>query len=403
LAQLEAAERRLEAERGAGGPAGAAGKRAKGSSTGRGKGSARNGAGAEVAVLRALVARALAEATDIDDRDHEQTADAAEDGWDADEAWDERDAWSPDPDDAEGTPTARGRWASRRKWEAFEDARPIPVEGGLAARTKRGPIGSTWWSQRFLGAIESVLVGGRLERGRSYARRGQVIDLAVRPGLVEAQVQGSRATPYRVRLAMPVVPDADWEQIIGTLGAQAGYAARMLAGELPHEVEAVFGAEGASLFPGPGSRLTTDCTCPDWANPCKHIAAVCYLVAEEFDRDPFAVLAWRGRDRAAVLGRLRALRGAATSAPTEPIDQAAHGPAPSPLADSVLGFWKAGPELADVRVRPEAAQLPGAVLRHLARGLLEVRGHDVGALLDPAYADLAAAAARRSVEAAGEG
>jgi uncharacterized Zn finger protein len=358
---------------------------------------------AELARLRALLADALAQDLALDDEDPEED----EDAWDQDEV-DGGDAWDADDDDADdgdeeeddAYDDAYGPWggrSSRRGWEDYAPAKPIRVEGGLAARSRRGPIGETWWSKRFLDAIESVMVGGRLGRGRTYARQGQVIDLMVRPGLIEARVQGSRTTPYRVRLAMPVVPDDDWDRIVAALGAQAGYAARMLAGELPHEVEDVFSAEGASLFPAPHARLTTDCTCPDWANPCKHVAAVCYLVAETFDRDPFAVLAWRGRDREAVLAQLRRLRTDRAEASPPVAEAVAPAVTAPPLGECVLGFWKAGPELADVRVRPEAAELPGAVLRHLATGLIEVRGRDVADLLAPAYADLTAAAARRAV------
>jgi len=329
-----------------------------------------------------------------EDEDEEGRAGGGREPWASDRREEE---WDPEDDEWEG-------WSPRRsggRWERFAPSKPIPVEGGLAARSRRGEIGSTWWSKRFLSAIESVMVGGRLGRGRTYARQGQVLDLRVDAGLIEAQVQGSRATPYRVRLAMPVVPDADWDAIVAALAAQAGYAARMLAGELPPEVEDVFSAEGASLFPAPHARITTDCTCPDWANPCKHVAAVCYLVAEAFDRDPFAVLAWRGRDREAVLRELRRLRAtgadAAPAPEPDPVVPAVPAVEAPPLGDCLLGFWKAGPALAQLRVRPEAAELPGAVLRHLPPGLLEVKGRDVGEVLGPAYADFAAAAARRAL------
>ena len=322
-------------------------------------------------------------------------------GWDPGETWDERDAW-----------------------EEFPPSKPIPVEGGIEARTRRGAIGSSWWSRRFLDAIEAVLVGGRPGRGRAYARRGQVIDLDVRPGRIEAQVQGSRETPYRIRLTLPVVPEEDWERILAALGAEAGFAAKMLAGDLPHEVEDVFIAEGASLFPGPHARLTTECTCPDWANPCKHIAAVCYLVAEGFDRDPFAVLAWRGRARAAIIEELRRRR-TNHEPPGDAADPAAAGNAAAgnaaagnaaaaphhapragsaPLAECIDTFWHAGPELELVRIRPEAPELATAVLRHLPRGLVEVRGKDVVEHLGPAYEEISAVAARRAVGGdAGEG
>ena len=285
-------------------------------------------------------------------------------------------------DEPEGT--RGGRW-----WDDHP-GKPIPVEDGIAATTRRGPIGATWWSRRFLASLEAVLVGGRMERGRSYARKGQVVSLAVGPGAVVAVVQGSRPEPYRVRLAMPEVADEEWERIIVTLGSQARFAARMLAGELPPEVEDVFEATGASLFPAPHARLVTECTCPDFENPCKHIAAVCYLVAELFDRDPFQVLMWRGRDRAAVVDALRALRSAGEPepAPAAPAGPGGAGGAGAPPAEAELspeGFWAAGPGLSDVHVRPVAAPVPDAVLRQLPRDLVRVRGRDLADVLSVAY------------------
>lgn len=278
---------------------------------------------------------------------------------------------------------------------------PIKVEGGLAAKSKRGAIGETWWSKRFLDAVEPYLVGGRSGRGRNYARRGQVVELSVAPGLVSALVQGTRRAPYRVRIAMPAASPEQWERVLVSLASQAGYAASMLAGELPHEAEEVFLAAGVALLPGPGSRLTSDCSCPDWANPCKHVAAVCYLAAEQFDSDPFALLAWRGRSRDEVLARLRELRGAGVEATTKPV--AAPALAIRPLEECVVGFWKAGPELASVQVRPTASEAVGAVLRQVSRGLVEVRGHDLSEVLAPAYQEMATAAGKRALSSSSSG
>ena len=148
-----------------------------------------------------------------------------------------------------------GEWRSRRDWTRFRPAKRIPVEDGLELRSRRGAIGESWWSRRFLSAVESILTGGRLTRGRTYARQGQVIDLGIGSGLVVAQVQGSRRTPYGVQISMPAASDVRWEAIVDTLAGQAGYAARLLAGELPHEIEDVFAEAGVALFPERGSHL----------------------------------------------------------------------------------------------------------------------------------------------------
>jgi uncharacterized Zn finger protein len=185
-------------------------------------------------------------------------------------------------------------------------ARPIRVEGGLVARSERGAIGSTWWSRRFVAVLESLSMGGRLTRGRTYARKGQVLTLTVRPGAVSSTVQGSRPQPYQVSIGFAVLGDDAWQAVESALASQALYRAQLLAGELPGELEEVFAAAGAPLFPGSSRELAMRCTCPDVAVPCKHIAATFYLLAERLDDDPFELLLWRGRSRADLLADLAA-------------------------------------------------------------------------------------------------
>ncbi|GIJ21202.1 SWIM zinc finger family protein [Micromonospora lutea] len=186
--------------------------------------------------------------------------------------------------------------------------RPRRVDGGLRARSTRGAIGVSWWSRRFLEVLESFALGTRLTRGRSYARAGQVLRLNVAPGVVSAVVQGSRPTPYQVSVALPPFPVRLWARIEGELAAQAFFSARLLAGDLPAELEELFVAAGAPLFPAAVTDLDQRCSCPDVAVPCKHLAATFYLLAEAFDADPFTLLHWRGRSRSELLARLRRLR-----------------------------------------------------------------------------------------------
>ena len=171
--------------------------------------------------------------------------------------------------------------------------------------------------------LEAAGVGGRLARGRTYARRGQTVSLQVDAGAATARVQGSAARPYRVRIGVPTLDKAQWTAVLDALAADASLTAAMLAGELPREVEDVVGAQGVALFPAGRGDLAMDCTCPDATVPCKHLAAVFYLLAERFDADPFAVLALRGRDRETVLDELRARRTRAPEAPPLPTDPAA--------------------------------------------------------------------------------
>jgi uncharacterized Zn finger protein len=295
-----------------------------------------------------------------------------------------------DEDDEVWEEDESGEWRARRDWSRFTPAKRIPVEDGLELRSRRGVIGESWWSRRFLSAVESILTGGRLTRGRTYARQGQVIDLGIGSGLAVAQVQGTRRTPYGVQITMPAASDERWEAIVETLAGQAGYAARLLAGELPHEIEDVFAQAGVALFPERGSHLITNCTCPDWATPCKHAAAVCYLMAEAFDDDPFLLLAFRGREREALLAELRARRGAPIDGSGSEDSSSFDPILPSPpLFEDVSTFWQPGPDLADVHCLPRATEIPGAVLRLLPRGVLVARGREVADLLEAAYARLA--------------
>jgi uncharacterized Zn finger protein len=190
----------------------------------------------------------------------------------------------------------------------FPTAAPIRVEGGLVARSTRGGIGEQWWSRRFIEVMESFALGGRLTRGRNYARKGQVISLDVEPGEVSATVQGSRVTPYQVRSGLAKFTELVWAKAEVVLAEQAIHSARLLAGEFPPELEPVFAGIGAPLFPARLTDLKMSCSCPDQVIPCKHLAAACYLLAERFDDDPFLILRWRGRPREQLLGRLRELR-----------------------------------------------------------------------------------------------
>ena len=352
---------------------------------------------AELTRLRARLLEALDldeddTATDGEDSEHGEHGEDMEDVFDADDEAgfddDIGEVWEADES---------GEWRARRDWSTFTPSKRIPVDDGLALRSRRGAIGEKWWSRRFLAAVESILTGGRLARGRTYARQGQVIDLGIGSGLVVAQVQGTRRAPYGVQISMPAVSDARWSAIIETLAGQAGYAARLLAGELPHEIEEVFADVGVALFPERGSHLVANCTCPDWATPCKHAAAVCYLIAEAFDDDPFLLLAFRGRERDALLAELRERRGgkgeeAAADSATSAVEES---PAP-PLSAQLSDFWKAGSGLADVHCLPRATEVPEAVLRLLPRGTLVVRGRDVADLLEAAYFRMTSGAEARA-------
>lgn len=258
----------------------------------------------------------------------------------------------------------------------FPSAKPVAVNGGIKARSKRGAIAQSWWSSRFIGVLESMGLGGRLQRGRRYARTGQVIEMTVDAGLVSAQVQGSRPKPYRVRISMTAYDKAQWSTLERALADKAWYAAQLLSGSMPEDLEEVFAEAGLPLFPESGKDLKMDCSCPDWGVPCKHVAAVCYLLAESFDEDPFRILAWRGRERDDLLGNLRALRSSAKGQPAGGTTRV------TPLADSLDAYFTSP---IDIPTYQPAELPPDAVLRQLPALPLQVRGVSLIDLLRPAY------------------
>lgn len=196
---------------------------------------------------------------------------------------------------------------SRDEWGWYKRAakQPPPARG---IKLKKSAV--TWWGQRWVQALErmSRAYSNRLPRGRSYARAGRTHDLTVRAGRVTAKVTGSRPTPYRVTVALAQLDDAVWNEAIAAMAAKAQFCAELLAGEMPRDIDAAFGPAGASLFPMKPADLVTACTCPDVANPCKHIAATHYVLGEALDRDPFLLFELRGRSKAQVLEALRAAR-----------------------------------------------------------------------------------------------
>jgi uncharacterized Zn finger protein len=264
----------------------------------------------------------------------------------------------------------------------FEGGRPIEVEGGIKARSTRGRIGEQWWSRRFTTILEAICAPGRLQRGRAYARKGQVLEMSVAAASVTARVQGSRETPYDVRITIPAYGDRDWSRIQQALAASALYRAQLLAGAMPPEIVEVFAELGLPLFP---DALDMTCSCPDWGVPCKHASAVLYLLAEAFDDDPFLVLAWRGRDRDTLLDALRGTVAAEAAAVDDPlhVDDV-------PLEDLLADFYAPTVSLGRLRELPGGpAAPPELLLRALDPPPVKVRHIPLVDLLKPAYRALA--------------
>jgi uncharacterized Zn finger protein len=245
-------------------------------------------------------------------------------------------------------------------------SRPRAAKGGIKAQSKRGTFGESWWAKRWIAVLEGFDIGARLGRGRSYARRGQVLSITIDKGLVKAKVQGSRPSPYSVTIKLKVLVAADWQKLATLLSQQAIFTAKLLAGEMQQDIEQAFKGAGLSLFPAKLKDLETECSCPDWSNPCKHIAAVYYLLGEEFDRNPFLIFKLRGMSREELVGlldagRQKAPRGRKNPQSTIRNPQSEMSPPPAPLVAEASDFW-GGSGLADdlfgeVRVPPAPAAL----------------------------------------------
>jgi uncharacterized Zn finger protein len=196
-------------------------------------------------------------------------------------------------------------WRPWERGDGYAPARRRTPANGLKARSRRGPIGSTWWGRRWIEGLRAFGWENRLERGRTYARGGQVVRFRIAPGQIDAKVQGSRPAPYQVRIAVRPIPDRGWTAASRALARRPGLVGALLTGEMPSSVEEAFAASKVPLFPSTDRDFQTDCSCPDWANPCKHVAAVHFLVGEALDRDPFLLFELRGRPKERFLSDLR--------------------------------------------------------------------------------------------------
>ena len=165
-----------------------------------------------------------------------------------------------------------------------------------------------WWVQRWIDLLNSYRFKKRLERARNYAKEGNVLSIEFKGPKVLAKVQGTAPEPYEVSLSIDPFSEEDWNYVVETMAEQAVYSAYLLAGEMPHNIEKVFTANGLSLFPFTLSDIHSRCSCPDPQNPCKHIGAIYYQFGDRFSEDPFVLFQLRGRTKEQILDDLRRLR-----------------------------------------------------------------------------------------------
>lgn len=166
----------------------------------------------------------------------------------------------------------------------------------------------TWWGKKFIEALEQLSDAGRLSRGRSYASNGKVKSFGIKDGIVTAQVRGSvnpyfgvyKEPLYTTTIEFQPISAAKWAAAIALIASRASLISRLLLNEIPDNIEDSFALLGLNLLPHSKKDFDAQCSCPDWGNPCKHIAGVYYLVAAELDRDPFLLFELRGLSREAL-------------------------------------------------------------------------------------------------------
>ena len=234
------------------------------------------------------------------------------------------------------------------------------------------------WSDAWLDALLAFSHPGRMRRGRRYANEKAIKDLEIKPGEIHAQVKDGRKT-YQVDIHYPPLDDATWDRIIDQLASQALYSAKLLQGEIPSEIIEVIQKTGADLFPT-ATDLDAQCTCPDWEVPCKHIAGVYYYLAEQFEKDPFLLLYFRGRAKEDLLDALRAHRAPASSQETPQTVQLFQDP---PLSEKLEHYWELGPELSHISFQISRPTTPMPHFKRL--GKPPFTGLDLTELLRPVY------------------
>jgi len=240
----------------------------------------------------------------------------------------------------------------------------------------------TWWGQRFIAALEQFTDPARLGRGRSYASGGRILDHTLANGTVTARVRGSinpyfgvyKEPIYRTSIKIKPISSANWTKAIRTIASRADLVTKLLMNEMPDTIENAFSGLGLHLLPHSESDFETHCSCPDWANPCKHIAGVYYLLASELDRDPFLMFELRGLSRDALhaelvrspLGQILSSALKSEEVPAvEPVESYYTRPArePDAMVASHKEFWTGAKRLPPPPSAPSQPGVPALLIK----------------------------------------
>ena len=242
-------------------------------------------------------------------------------------------------------------------------------------------MSKTWRGRRFLEVLESFTEAGRLARGRQYLSNHRVSRWEIRGNRVEATIRG-KINPYYGIHEVPVydtwltftpIPHEAWDEALSLIGSRAGYISRLLFNEMPDEIERPLSELGVNLLPSNQADVASGCSCPDYENPCKHVAALYLLLAGRLDQDPFLLFELRGLSRAELIQRLRAtplgtaLASALDEAPPPPQSAASFftRPVEQALPDKVSPrtFWRGQRKLPAGVEPPPPAAVSGILIR----------------------------------------
>jgi len=165
---------------------------------------------------------------------------------------------------------------------------PVIIEGRTLAKS--------WWGKAWNLNLESYAdYGNRIARGKSYVRSNMVLDLKIFKGRVVAKVQGSRSKPYEVEIKIDTLDNKKWEQVTALCNHRIDSLEQLIEGKFPKELEVLFTERKYGMFPSP-KEIHFDCSCPDWASMCKHVAAVLYGVGARLDVNPMLFFELRALD-----------------------------------------------------------------------------------------------------------
>lgn len=238
----------------------------------------------------------------------------------------------------------------------------------------------TWWGQKFIEAIEKLTDSGRLSRGKSYARGNKVKSFDIDGSLVIAQVRGSinpyfdvyQEPLYNTVIDFEPISKAKWAAAIALMASKAGLISRLLLNEIPNNIEDSFHTLGLHLLPASRDDFHTQCSCPDYSNPCKHIAGVYYLIAAELDRDPFLLFELRGLSRENLkaelekspLGQALSAELSAQQKPPVPVEHYYTQPQTQPVPNSSLkDFWQGKKRLPQTIEVASTAAVPAILVK----------------------------------------